>query len=333
MSMGRPSLTEVFASIDRLRESLKEKHEPEVVRYRLRLVKDMAARLPLKYLPAATNEQIKATERFLIKEGRSRSEVKLLRTTLEEMFDQFVFDKALRRHPLRGEDRVTPNPVSLPEAGIAVEMPAALVEAIATILQPVGSSLHAEASTDAALERAGWFPFSFVVCAFPIDGPARFFDTLRGPATLCRGAGVILVVSDAQVPDAELYLGRGANRVISVSRLVDEIGSVVAELTQVAERVRFRIPVSVEFNRSKKSEEWRCENISGTGMLLKTVSRRGVGDLLDIQFALPGAPRKIRAIAEIVRSTTFGREDLEGYGIHFLSFSGDSQFHLENFLK
>ena len=331
--MGRPSLAEVFTSIDRVISGLEEKYEPADVAHRLRLVQDMVARLPLKYLPAATNEQIEATERLLSKEGRSRSEVKLLRATLIDIFDQFVLDKALRRHPLRGEDMGAPNPVYPPEAGLAVEMPPAFVEAITKNLEPVELSLHSETSPAAALERAAWFPFGFIVVAFPIDAPARFLDTLRGPATLCRGVGVILIADDAQVPDAELYLGRGANRVIPASRIVDDIGGIAAELTQVAERVRFRIPVSVEGERSRKSEKWRSENLSGTGMLLRTNSRRRIGELLDIQFIVPRAPRMIRTIAEIVRSTTFGRENFEGYGIRFLSFSGDGQFHLEKFLR
>ena len=62
MSMGQPSLVEVFASIDRLTSELGEKYEAADVAHRVRVVQDMAAHLPLKYLPAATHEQIEATE-------------------------------------------------------------------------------------------------------------------------------------------------------------------------------------------------------------------------------------------------------------------------------
>lgn len=333
MTIGRPSLAQVFHSIDRVTAAMANEFDKTTVKTRMRLVQDLVARLPHKYLPAATTAELKATEKVLRSEGRTRKEMKILRVILADLFDQFVLDKALPRHPMRREDAKAPNPVVLPESGIAVELPPPIVDGLAAALEPIGFALHSEASSETALDRAAWFPFSFMICAFPIDAPARFFDTLRGPGTVCRSAGVVLVVNDSQVGDAELYLSRGANRVLTVSQVNEEICSVITELDQVSERIRIRVPVEVAYDRGRQTEKWRCENISGTGMLLKTSSRRRPGSLLDLQFTLPGIDRPIRIKAAVVRMTTFGREDFTGLGVRFLSFSGDGQYRLERFLQ
>lgn len=332
MSLGRPPLGSVFASLDEVERSLRAKHEPAHAVERLRLVQDLVARLPHKYLPAATAAEIEATERVLSGEGRGRGELKVLRETLSEVFDQLVLDQGLRWHPLRREERHHSNGVVPPEAGLAVAIPDPIAELAATALEPLGLSLHAEASTARALERVRWFPFNIIVSAFPIEAPARFLEQLRSPASLCRSVGVVLIVNDDQLADAEIYLGRGANRVIPLSRLAADLGEVVTELDQVCERIRIRLPVQVELDGGRRSERWRCENVSRTGMLIRAGNRCRPGQALGLQFRVPGQDRPIRVSAEVVRTTTFGREDFDGMGVRFLSFGGDGQYRLERFL-
>jgi hypothetical protein len=333
MSEGSPTLTSVFSSIDRVVATMAEASDPQQVEYCMRLVQGAVARLPHKYLPAATYPELHTTEKLIRREGRSRGDCRLLRSTLMALFDQLVLDGALRWHPLRGEDKKTANPVVLPTAGLAVALPPARVETIAALVKPLGFTLHSEPSAMAALDRAAWFPFSFVVCAFPCESPVWFLDSLRGSSTLCRTAGIVLVADSDHVEQAQAYLGRGANRVVALNDLGNHLAEIISELDQVSERVRLRIPVQIERQRSKKVERWRCENISRTGMLLATSSSLRVGAVVDLLFQPPSTQRPIRVSARVVRKTTFGREEAMGYGVCFLGFYGDGQYRLERFLQ
>jgi hypothetical protein len=333
MTTGRPSLKQVFHSVDQVESALAAKLDWVTVRARMRLVQELIGRLPHRYLPAATGAELKATMSMLRSDGHTRKEMKTLRVVLRDLFDQLVLDGALPRHPLRKEDATMPNPVVPPESGLAVGLPDSITGGVASLVEPLGFALHPESSRDAGLDRAAWFPFSFVVCAFPIDAPATFLDTLRGPGSVCRSTNVVLVAKDSRTRDAELYVGRGANRVVPMSRLNEQLCEVIAELAQVSERIRVRMPVRVLYGRNRQVEDGRCENISRTGMLLRTNLRRRRDSQLDLQFILPGSDRPIHVRAIVVRMTTFGREDFAGLGVRFLSFSADGQYRLERFLQ
>ncbi len=332
MSHGQPPLASVLAAIDQVERSLRDDFDPVEVAERLRLVQEVVARLPHKYLAAATAAELAAAERVFLVEGRSRRELKQLGETLTALFDQLIIDRALRYHPLRAEDRERDNTVHPPEVGLAVEIPEAIAAAVGAAIAPLGLSLHAEPTTARAVERARWFPFRFVIAAFPVDAPARFLEVLRGPTSLCRSTGVVLLAADSQARDAEIYLGRGANRVVPLSHLAERLGGVVTELDQVCERVRIRLPITAEIDGGRRVEQWRSENISRTGMLLRTPARLQPGPAVGLRFTVPGQERPIQVSAEAVRATTFAREEFDGLGVRFLSFSGDGQYRLERFL-
>lgn len=76
----------------------------------------------------------------------------------------------------------------------------------------------------------------------------------------------------------------------------------------------------------------QTENFSGTGMLIKTERRYDVGTRLGFEFSL-GDDRPIHGVAEVVRHTLIGRDQVGGIGVRFLSFAGDSQRRFEAFLQ
>jgi hypothetical protein len=333
MSAGNPISAAVLSSIDKVVASFAAEGELQHVRDCTRLAQEVISRLPHKYLPAATYSEIRAAERLLQREGRTRKELRLQRSTLASLLDQLVLDGVMRWHPLRGEDRKQANPVSLPRVVLTAALPPAIAQTITDQVEPLGFTLHSEVSVEAALDRAAWIPFSFVFSAYPIAAPAWLLDTLRGPSSLCRNAGVVLVSADDHVEQAVVHLGRGANRVVALSHLKDQLVGAITELGQVSERVRLRVPVQIERKRCRRVESWCCENISRTGMLLRTSSSLRTGAIVDLQFLPPRSERPIRASAQVVRTTTFGREDFNGYGICFLGFYADGQYRLERFLQ
>ena len=76
----------------------------------------------------------------------------------------------------------------------------------------------------------------------------------------------------------------------------------------------------------------QTENISASGMLLRTEKRYEKGTRLEFEFGLPNDHRPIVGIAEIVRHTMIGRDNVSGVGVRFLSFAGDSQRRFESYI-
>ena len=76
----------------------------------------------------------------------------------------------------------------------------------------------------------------------------------------------------------------------------------------------------------------QTENISSSGMLIKTDKRYEVGAEIEFEFTLPNDERPISGRAAIVRHTQIGRDQVGGVGLRFLSFSGDSQRRFQWFL-
>ncbi len=330
MSESSTLLDTLFTSIDRIKVDQCEVTDPKLVKRRFRLVQDLIARMPHKYLLAATKEQIQAAGRTMMLEGRTKTEMKTLQATLVPLLDLLWQVGTLPRHPLRPNEIRRSLNVAPPEAALAVSMPPEQGALIRSLLEPSRIDVHVVGSVDAALDRAGWFPFSFVLVRFPIAAPAEFFKALRSNSSLCRTAGVVILAKDNKIESARIFQGRGANRVLSFSKVNDQLETTLSDLAMVSERTRLRIPVVAEYEGRKKN--WQSENISISGMLVQSKSDLKTGVDVDLEFTLPSSECSIRVAAEVVRKTTFGREDFDGLGLRFLSFVGEGQHHVELFL-
>ena len=77
----------------------------------------------------------------------------------------------------------------------------------------------------------------------------------------------------------------------------------------------------------------QTENLSASGMLIKTERRYDKGTKIDFEFSLPDDIRPVSGIAEVVRQTMVGRDRVGGIGMRFLSFAGDSQRRFESYVN
>jgi hypothetical protein len=140
------------------------------------------------------------------------------------------------------------------------------------------------------------------------------------------------VAPEREVDGAVRFVGRGVNRVLTTADIGERLPGLLTELGTVSERVRVRVQVHVDLNEGARSETWLSENISLSGMLVRTTAEEAKGTELGVEFKVPGDDLPIHARAEVVRATTFGRESFSGLGLRFLSFVGEGQHRLELFL-
>lgn len=75
------------------------------------------------------------------------------------------------------------------------------------------------------------------------------------------------------------------------------------------------------------------ENISTTGMLVRTDYPYRVGMQLPFELVSPSPGEPIRGVAEVVRSTQADRERCAGVGARFVSFEGSGRERLESVVK
>lgn len=298
---------------------------------RLHLVQKLIARLPHKYLPAATRDELRAAGVAMASEGHSPAEMRALQDTLVGLFDHACAAGVLSRHPLREKGEGPPGELAAPEAALVVGLSPPQVESIRQLLAPLRVAVHADSTHAEALESVRWFPFAFVLATMPPVAPTRFLETVRAQGSLCRGAGLVMLVKPAQEREAGHFVGRGANRVIGLCDLAGRLPAAITELGTVSERTRVRLTVEVDLDDGR-SETWQSENVSATGMLLRTGTSAPIGSEVELHFTLPGDALPIHLRAQVVRGTTFAREDFTGLAVRFLSFVGEGQHRLEMLL-
>jgi CheY-like chemotaxis protein len=187
-----------------------------------------------------------------------------------------------------------------------------------------------------ALELAAAGRYDGLLVAYPLgDAPmVGFLARLRRPSCPCRRAAIVLVTDERHRSEAETYLGRGANRVVTWDEAELRLPHVLEDLFKAAPRVRAEISVRVQpvADGPAPSVACRTVNISTTGMLLELHEGYRPGTVLVFEMLLPGMPLPVRGHARVVRRTSVRREPFPGVGVTFAGFDDNTQARLTSYL-
>jgi len=200
------------------------------------------------------------------------------------------------------------------------------------------AKFHAEYESTArnALEAIGFLPFDAIVAAFPLPDMQMqdFLDMARKEGSNCRKAGIVLVTAPDSVEEAERFVGRGANRVLTPDMLVERLPHVLSRLCEVPPRVAVRGRLRLEVGLSPRVGHVMChsENVSTSGMLIKSDRTYPIGTQLSFELTMPGDSTPVRGLAVVVRRTLDERETVAGFAVQFLSFHDDDKTRFHNLL-
>lgn len=187
-----------------------------------------------------------------------------------------------------------------------------------------------------SFELTNKVPFEILLVRFPLPDMELydFLQAVRRDESPNLKASIVLLAPQDKIKEAEAFIGRGANRVVEIEEADNTIQDSISSLLSVAPRKAARFMARMEIKLSDAEEMLVCqtENISSTGMLLRTDKRYETGTRIQFQFTLPHDQRPIVGLAEIVRHTMIGRDKVSGVGVRFLSFTGDSQRRFESFI-
>jgi CheY-like chemotaxis protein len=188
-----------------------------------------------------------------------------------------------------------------------------------------------------ALELLSLVPFNVLIAGYPLPDidAQEFLDAVRSSRCPSRRSPVLLLTPEAQLDEATVFIGRGANRVVAVEKPGEELQRNISELLAVSPRrdVRAMVRMGVSLSSGKALEMGQTVNISRTGMLLVTEQQYPLGTNLSFEFHVDDDGRPIRGQAEVVRHTTPDRESSSGIGIRFTDLDRDSEQRLYQYLE
>ena len=143
---------------------------------------------------------------------------------------------------------------------------------------------------------------------------------------------VLLAPADTLFEVAALE-DRGVH-VLSEGKSPDELRKALRDLLGRAQRdhPRFIVRMTVQVGSGSVLRACQSEDISQSGMLIRTSEEFPIGADLKLEFALTD-DEPIRCAARVVRFTHPGIEQTRGMGVRFTSFEDDGERRLEEFLS
>ncbi len=188
-----------------------------------------------------------------------------------------------------------------------------------------------------ALELTAQVAIEVLLVRYPLPDMdlGVFLQAVRQGDSPCLASPILLLAAAGEADEAEAYVGRGANRVLRLEDAAEELQETVSGLLAVAPRkaARFLARMEIKLGGAKDMILCQTENLSASGMLIRTERRYDKGTKIDFEFSLPDDTRPIVGVAEVMRHTIVGRDKVGGIGVRFLSFGGDSQRRFATYLQ
>ena len=204
-------------------------------------------------------------------------------------------------------------------------------------LVPTGVPVATVADGRAALELAPARRFSGLIVSYPLpDLPMSvFLDAVRRRGSAWQSTALLLVTGIALRADAEVYVGRGANRVVTIEEAGLVLSGLLERLLQTAPRVAIKVPGRIEVRADNYVRRVLCQtwNMSATGMLLRGPHTYPPATELGFELFMPGDVEPLRGRARVVRQTLPPREPMPGIGVAFSSFANGDEARLRVHLQ
>lgn len=169
-------------------------------------------------------------------------------------------------------------------------------------------------------------------CDWPLTKVVSEFRSAKSPS--CDAAIMILSEPD-QVDAARALKSRGVNRVMLISDPPNMIREQMFGLLEVAPRATVRLPTNLETALGDSGRELFCqtENLSTTGMFIRTRHRPPLGSKVVFKIHLANEGGTIYGRGEMVRHSSPGQERIDGFAVRFLSFARDGAAKLQDYLE
>ena len=174
-----------------------------------------------------------------------------------------------------------------------------------------------------------------VLISYPL-WDATLDELIRGIRSSGRGEESVptfVVAPESAIPEVGLYEDLGVT-ILSEEQdgptLRRRVKEGLLQVPRAAERVVVRM--EVHLGNGKLLRLCQCENLSVSGMLIRTSEEYPIGSTVGVEFTLPGDEEPIRGEAQIVRYTEPELESARAMGVRFVSLEESGCERLERFV-
>jgi uncharacterized protein (TIGR02266 family) len=179
--------------------------------------------------------------------------------------------------------------------------------------------------------------FDLIAVQHPLPDLAldEFVASLRSRSAASAASPLLVLCDGPRLGEAKRMLGDGPGEVLPADEPWRLMEQVAARLLGVAPRRRTRLMVRLETVLSTERNRIMCqaENVSEGGLLVRTDKMHPVGTRLAFEFQPPSERSPITGEADVVRHAVPEIERVQGLGLRFVSFRGDSQKRLLDYLR
>ena len=179
------------------------------------------------------------------------------------------------------------------------------LETVAPMLHRAEFEVHRVEPSEEVLGVVQATRFELLVVAYPLqDLPlTAVLDSVRATGSACRGSSFLVLAEPESVDEALCFVHRGANRVVARDWAGSRMWLAFSDLLEVAPRIEVRADVVLEVRLDAGPRVHRCrsENLSRSGILVRTPSQVELGCHLDLQIALPDHLSPVEGSAQTVR--------------------------------
>jgi two-component system, OmpR family, alkaline phosphatase synthesis response regulator PhoP len=147
-----------------------------------------------------------------------------------------------------------------------------------------------------------------------------------------KGVSLLLVCDRGTPEHGDLSLSAGCNDVIFRPLHKPELDEKVERLTKIPVRRQLRTITKIEISLEKNGRFilGRSVNISANGMLLEVQKVLPQDGPVRLHFYLPGDPRPLQILAEVLRAEFAGA--MSKYGVRFLETTDDDRDRISRYV-
>ena len=155
--------------------------------------------------------------------------------------------------------------------------------------------------------------------------------TIRSESSASNKASLLVLAKPGSEEEARAFIGRGVNKVMLSVDPPKFIALQVADLLDIPPRTTLRLTTRLLVELADGSEEalGAVVNMSADGLLLETDADLEPGQHVILSIDIDPEDEPVAGKAEVVRNADPDRDGVEGIGVRFLDFAGDSRKRLE----
>ena len=178
--------------------------------------------------------------------------------------------------------------------------------------------------------------FDLLFAELPFSGlqPAQCLRTLRRPECASVNSPILFLADGT--PDQDLlHIDRGLLSLVTTCTSLTDALSVVDKTLELRERLPVHLFAETELivDSVRLRRVCQIENVSPTGMLLRSRRPLPLGCVVPFALRLPDDEDPIYGRGEVVRYTQQANEPVSGVGIRFFGLDGDGSSRLDGFLR